>query len=159
MNTPATERAVFPQGAFGRKRPGIRLCHHRRLDCSHGDFRHCDRPWGLLLCVLDGCQTSGHAHDKSGALFRPTRNNRTGELERALTGDAIYKLVRVYAQKLGLAIGAHALRATAATNALENEADIAQVPEWLGHANIATTRIYDRRRSRPQDSPTFKVSY
>ena len=31
--------------------------------------------------------------------------------------------------------------------------------EWLGHANIATTRIYDRRRMRPEDSPTFKVSY
>jgi integrase len=31
-------------------------------------------------------------------------------------------------------------RATAATNAL------ARVQEWLGHANIATTRLYDRVR-------------
>ena len=53
----------------------------------------------------------------------------------------------------------HALRATAATNALEHEADIAKVQEWLGHANIATTRLYDRRKNRPEDSPTFKVSY
>ncbi len=53
----------------------------------------------------------------------------------------------------------HALRATAATNALEHEADIAFVQEWLGHANIATTRLYDRRRSRPEDSPTYKVRY
>ena len=30
--------------------------------------------------------------------------------------------------------------------------------EWLGHANIATTRIYDHRRTRPEDSPTFKVT-
>ena len=29
----------------------------------------------------------------------------------------------------------------------------------LGHANIATTRIYDHRRTRPEDSPTFKVAY
>jgi site-specific recombinase XerD len=55
--------------------------------------------------------------------------------------------------------GAHALRATAATNALDHEADIAKVQEWLGHANIATTRIYDRRKMKPEDSPTFKVSY
>ena len=55
--------------------------------------------------------------------------------------------------------GPHSLRATAATNALDHEADIAKVQEWLGHANIATTRIYDRRRTRPEDSPTFKVSY
>ena len=47
----------------------------------------------------------------------------------------------------------------AATNALDNGADIAKVQEWLGHANIATTRIYDHRKTRPEDSPTFKVSY
>jgi integrase/recombinase XerD len=51
------------------------------------------------------------------------------------------------------------MRATTATNALENGADIAKVQEWLGHANIQTTRIYDRRRSRPEDSPTFRVVY
>ena len=68
-------------------------------------------------------------------------------------------MVRVYSAELGFEIGAHALRATAATNALEHDADIAKVQKWLGHANIATTRLYDRRKSRPEDSPTFKVSY
>ncbi len=111
---------------------------------------------GLLADYLEA---SSHQLDKSGPLFRPIRNNRTGELERTLSGDGIYKLVRSYAKKLGVAIGAHALRATAATNALDHEADIAKVQEWLGHANIATTRLYDRRKSRPEDSPTFKVSY
>ena len=56
-------------------------------------------------------------------------------------------------------INRHTLHATAATNALDHEADIAKVQEWLGHANIATTRLYDRRRMRPEDSPTFKVAY
>jgi len=28
-----------------------------------------------------------------------------------------------------------------------------------GYANIATTRLYDRRQSRPEESPTFKVEY
>jgi len=50
-------------------------------------------------------------------------------------------------------------RATAATNALDHDADIAKVQEWLGHANIATTRIYDRHKMKPEDSPTFKVNY
>jgi hypothetical protein len=86
------------------------------------------------------------------------RNNRTGRLERAITPDGIYKLVRAYSAALGFEIGAHALRATAATNALDHAADIAKVQEWLGHANIATTRIYDHRRTRPEDSPTFKVA-
>ena len=53
----------------------------------------------------------------------------------------------------------HSLRATAATNALAHGADIAKVQEWLGHADISTTRMYDRRRWRPEESPTFKVEY
>ena len=56
-------------------------------------------------------------------------------------------------------MGPHALRATAATSALGHQADIAKVQEWLGHANISTTRVYDRRGSKPEDSPTFRVTY
>jgi hypothetical protein len=29
--------------------------------------------------------------------------------------------------------------------------------EWLGHANIPTTRLYDQRKTQPADSPTFKL--
>lgn len=43
-------------------------------------------------------------------------------------------------------MGPHAMRAATVTNALDNGADIAKVQEWLGHANITTTRIYDHRR-------------
>jgi site-specific recombinase XerC len=67
--------------------------------------------------------------------------------------------VRKYSAALHFEIGAHALRATAATNALDHEEDIAKVQEWLGHSNIATTRIFDHRKTRPEDSPTFKVVY
>jgi integrase len=63
----------------------------------------------------------------------------------------------VRAQVNGLCV--HSLRATAATNALIHEADIAKVQEWLGHANVSTTRLYDRRKTRPEDSPTFRVRY
>lgn len=55
--------------------------------------------------------------------------------------------------------GPHSLRAAAATNALEHGADIAAVSEWLGHASITTTRLYDKRVVRVENSPTFKVSY
>jgi len=51
----------------------------------------------------------------------------------------------------------HSMRATIATTALSHDADIAKVQEWLGHANVSTTRLYDRRRTRPEDSPTFRV--
>jgi integrase/recombinase XerD len=77
---------------------------------------------------------------------------------QAITPDGVYRMVRDYSARLGFEIGAHSLRATAATNALDHQADIAKVQEWLGHANISTTRIYDHRKTRPEDSPTFKVS-
>jgi integrase/recombinase XerD len=114
---------------------------------------------GTHALIHDYLDAAGHGTDENGALFRPVRNNITGQLDNAITPDGIYKLVRAYSAALGFEIGAHALRATAATNALDHQADIAKVQEWLGHANISTTRIYDHRRTRPEDSPTFKVAY
>ena len=80
-----------------------------------------------------------------------------------MTTDGVYWVVQQYARKIGIGdierLGVHSLRATAATNALDHEADIAKVQEWLEHANISTTRLYDRRKTRPEDSPTFKVAY
>ena len=50
-------------------------------------------------------------------------------------------------------------RAIEVANALDHQADIAKVQEWLGHSNVSTTRLYDRRKTRPEDSPTFHVKY
>lgn len=109
---------------------------------------------------------AGHGDDSKGPLFRPVRNNATEEgLDKALSTNAIYDLVRKYAFQTGLTeqitqlLGPHAMRATAATNALDHQADIAKVQEMLGHANISTTRSYDRRKTRPEDSPVFRVRY
>jgi integrase len=44
---------------------------------------------------------SGHAHDKEGALFRPIRNNRTGTLDRPLSPDGVYKIMRACSAELG----------------------------------------------------------
>jgi integrase/recombinase XerD len=108
---------------------------------------------------------AGHSEDAAGPLFRPVKNNVTGELDRPLNPNSVYRNI---VQKYGLETGVrtqvnglcvHSLRATAATNALSHEADIAKVQEWLGHANVSTTRLYDRRKTRPEDSPTFRVRY
>jgi integrase len=110
-------------------------------------------------------EASGHASDLHGLLFRPVKNNRTGTLAKPLHPVSVYhNIVQCYAGELGLTdvipgLCVHSLRATAATNALAHEADIAKVQEWLGHADISTTRMYDKRQSRPEDSPTFKVRY
>jgi site-specific recombinase XerD len=100
-----------------------------------------------------------------GPLFRPVKNNRTGTLEKHLDPSSIYRNIVVkYGRETGIhaevnGLCVHSMRATAATNALSHEADIAKVQEWLGHANVSTTRLYDRRKSKPEDSPTFHVKY
>jgi integrase/recombinase XerD len=141
---------------FRQARKGV---PHLKVSGKGGKTRYVPLHPGTHALIHDYLAVAGHDTDENGALFRPIRNNRTGHHERAITGDGIYKLVRAYSAVLGFEIGAHSLRATAATNALDHQADIAKVQEWLGHANISTTRIYDHRRTRPEDSPTFKVAY
>ena len=141
---------------FRHARKGV---PHLKVSGKGGKTRYLPLHPGTNALIHDYLDAAGHGLDEGGALFRPIRNNRTGRLERAITADGVYRLVRAYSAELGFEIGAHALRATAATNALDHQADIAKVQEWLGHANIATTRIYDHRRTRPEDSPTFKVAY
>jgi site-specific recombinase XerD len=100
-----------------------------------------------------------------GPLFRPVKNNRTGTLDRHLDPGSVYRNIVVkYGRETGIhaevnGLCVHSMRATAATNALSHEADIAKVQEWLGHANVSTTRLYDRRKSKPEGSPTFHVKY
>ena len=135
---------------------------HFRVLGKGGKIRFIPVHSQALERVTDYLERSGHAEDSGGPLFRPARSGST-VFVRPLSGRGLYKdVVKKYARMIGIessAITVHGLRATAATNALEHEADIAKVQEWLGHANISTTRLYDRRKMRPEDSPTFKVGY
>src|SRR6266545_7621035 len=141
---------------FKHERRGV---PHLKVSGKGGKTRYIPLHPAASGLILDYLAALAHMDDDNGALFRPIRNNRTGTMNKALTPDAVYRIVRGYSGELGFEIGAHSLRATAATNALDHQADIAKVQEWLGHANIATTRIYDHRKTRPEDSPTFKVVY
>jgi integrase/recombinase XerD len=132
---------------------------HLRVSGKGGKTRYLPLHPATGGLIHDYLGVAGHGADENSPLFRPIKNNRTGRLDQAVTADGVYKLVRAYSAALGFEIGAHVLRATASTNALDHNADIAKVQEWLGHANIATTRMYDRRKTRPEDSPTFKVAY
>lgn len=134
---------------------------HLRVHGKGGKLRYVPLHPATAEAIDAYLTLAGHAGDLQGALFRPASNNTRGG-GASITADGVYKMLASYAATLKIDIagfGPHALRATAATNALEHEADIAKVQEWLGHANIATTRIYDRRKMRPEDSPTFKVMY
>jgi integrase/recombinase XerD len=143
---------------------------HLRIHGKRGKIRFVPvHPMALRL-VADYLEIGKHgggqdAKSLDSPLFRPVSNNRTGTLDKHLDPGSVYRnILRKYggqtginAEVIGLCV--HSLRATAATNALSHEADIAKVQEWLGHANVSTTRLYDRRKMRPEDSPTFHVKY
>lgn len=141
---------------FKHERRGV---PHLKVSGKGGKIRYVPLHPAASGLVYDYLEMAGHGEEENGALFRPVKNNTGSGLDKAITADGIYKIVRAYSTELGFKIGAHSLRATAATNALDHQADIAKVQEWLGHANISTTRIYDHRQTRPEDSPTFKVNY
>jgi len=136
---------------------------HLRVHGKGKKLRHIPLHPGSQERIAEYLESAGHAHLASSPLFRPVRNNRNGgRLDTALTADGVYQLIKFYGKKATIGVerfGPHAARATAATNALDAGADIAKVQEWLGHANISTTRVYDHRKTRPEDSPVFKVKY
>lgn len=136
---------------------------HIRVQGKGGKTRYVPTHPATLGHISDYLAKAGHGHELDGPLFRPIRNTRGGSTAQALSVSGVYEYaVRAYMRQIGLTQelhAPHALRATAATNALLHDADIAKVQEWLGHASIQTTRIYDRRSTKPEDSPTFRVRY
>lgn len=141
---------------------------HFRIEGKGGKIRFIPVKLKARRLIREYLEMAGHTDDLNGPLFRPVRNNATGwrpgTLNKPLHPNAVYQIVTRYATLTGITaevpgLCVHSMRATAATNSLERGADIAKVQEWLGHANIATTRLYDKRHTRPEDSPTFKVEY
>jgi integrase/recombinase XerD len=141
---------------FRHERRGV---PHLRVSGKGSKTRYVPLHPGASGLVHEYLEADGRGPDIDGPLFRSIQGRTDVSRPRGITPDGVYRVVRRYSALLGFESGAHALRATAATNALDHQADIAKVQEWLGHANIATTRIYDHRKTRPEDSPTFKVSY
>jgi integrase/recombinase XerD len=141
---------------FRQERRGV---PHLKISGKGGKTRYVPLHPAASGVITDYLEAAGHGGAETSPLFRPLHNSRDQTAAPAITPDGVYRMVREYSARLGFEIGAHSLRATAATNALDHQADIAKVQEWLGHANISTTRIYDHRKTRPEDSPTFKVSY
>jgi integrase len=141
------------------ERRGIK---HLRVHGKGSKIRYVPVHPRAIRSLEEYLDAAGHRQEPDGALFRPVRP-RPGAYGQALTAGAVYRnVVMHYARRLGILMelmGPHALRTTAATNALDHGSDIAKVQEWLGHSNISTTRLYDKRKTRPEDSPTFKVEY
>jgi integrase/recombinase XerD len=145
---------------FGQERRGV---PHMRVWGKGGKVRYLPIHPATQALVNTYLEAAGHGDLPCHKLFKSVSHHIGPDSNGGLTPGGVYsEVVKRYLAQLGITgenLGPHSLRATAATCALENQADIAKVQEWLGHANISTTRVYDRRETRSSDSPTFKVTY
>ena len=85
-----------------------------------------------LTAIEEYLEANGHRGEAAGPLFRPIKNDRSsGRLAAALTPGGVYVAVGCHsAVAAGISVhgfGPHALRAIAATNALDHEAGIARI--------------------------------
>jgi integrase/recombinase XerD len=79
---------------------------------------------------------------ENGALFTSTTR---ADLE-AMTDQAVLVILKRRAKESGVApFSPHDLRRTMITRLLENGADLLQVQQLAGHADVSTTSRYDRR--------------
>ena len=64
-----------------------------------------------------------------------------------LTRQAVWLMTRQYAKVAGIEgdVTPHTLRHSRAAHMLGNGEDVRRVQEWLGHANLATTQMYQPR--------------
>lgn len=118
--------------------------HDRSIPCRH-DLQ------GYIEAHLAAADAHHRAIDRSiepdDPLFRTTRG-RTGHLsEWPCNAKDIHRIVkrRLRAAGLPAILTCHSFRATTATDLLEQGVPIEDVQQLLGHADLRTTRLYDRR--------------
>jgi len=83
--------------------------------------------------------------DVSGPLFVPINKGGTMILRR-LTSQAIYNMLNRRIEQAGIKdFSPHDLRRTFISNMLEAGADLATISKIVGHQDLSTTAVYDRR--------------
>lgn len=145
-------------------------CVLRRSEAASMDVKHI-RPLGHYW-ILDLPRTKGgsdqyvkipahvveqidemksHYGFVDGPLWRSLSNNNYGG---RLAPQSIYEIVKKTARRAGLSetVGAHTLRHTGCTLALEAGASLQQVQTHARHKNIETTMAYLHQRDKLRDS-------
>ena len=72
---------------------------------------------------------------------------------RQLTRQGLWLIIKAYAERanLGVKVTPHTLRHSFAAHRLNSGADLREVQQLLGHANISTTQIYSQLQEEQQE--------
>ncbi|MCF6245880.1 MAG: tyrosine-type recombinase/integrase [Desulfobacula sp.] len=115
----------------------------------------------LQITIREYLRMAGHEDEKESFLFLPVKHapGKTDK-KRKMSRKTIDYLFKKYA-KLALLDGVtpHSARATFITQALENNCPIEAVQKTVGHSQIKTTQMYDKRVAKYRESASFAVRY
>lgn len=96
-----------------------------------------------------------------GHLFTPVRNNRTKVKDKPIESQAIYYVVKKYAERAGVdrRVSPHSCRATCISNALDHAATHRSVQQLAGWSSPLMIERYDKRRTDLEHSAVHVVKY
>lgn len=124
-----------------------------KLTVKGGEAHRVPAPPEALAAVKQYLLMSGHT---KGAMFQRVKGG-----DGRLTRLSIYNIFKQAVKRAAIdgSFSTHSARATFATESLNNGSLLEHVQSALGHANITTTQMYDRRKTLHRDSPTLRVRY
>jgi integrase len=150
-------------------------CGLRRSELASLEFRHIQQRegrWVILDLIGKGRRVrtvpvpvwakaavddwTAAVEVREGRIFRPV--NRGGRVHGdVMTPEAVFKIVRSMAAKIGVSIAPHDLRRTFAKLAHRGGAPIEQIQLSLGHSSIQTTERYLGVRQDFIDAPCDRL--
>jgi site-specific recombinase XerD len=106
------------------------------------------------------------AEDKEGPLFRPFGPDGQTLVRRHLDRKTPWRLVKKYCRAAGIdpdrlgarGVGVHSLRKTAINDAIRNGAQMHEVREFAGHADIRTTELYFVRKEEDGEVAARRIA-
>jgi site-specific recombinase XerD len=115
--------------------------------------------------VLAYVARAGIKDDQEGPLFRPMQPDGSGFERRHMDRKTPWRLVKKYCEAAGIdpsrlgsrGIGIHSLRKTAINDAIRNGANMHEVREFAGHADIRTTEVYFIRNEEDAEVAARKI--
>lgn len=115
--------------------------------------------------VLSYMKAADIEGDVEGPLFRPMTRCGTGFSRRHLSRKTPWRLVKYYCKKAGVnpdrlggrGISIHSLRKTAINDAIRNGAQMHEVRQFAGHADIRTTELYFVRREEDAEQAARRI--
>lgn len=115
--------------------------------------------------ILAYMAAAGIEGDAEGPLFRPLSKSGETFERRHLDRKTPWRLVKHYCRLAGInpdrlgarGIGIHSLRKTAITDAIRNGAQMHEVRQFAGHADIRTTELYFVRREEDAEMAARRI--